>query len=125
MCLIWFDTPCTLSEAQSRELTDMVHELQPNCLVNSRIGNGLGDYHSCGDNQIPSDYMTELYEAPCTLNDTWGFSIHDNNWKSPEMIRATREKLNGMGINYLINMGPDYLGRITADSQRILREAAK
>ena len=71
----------------------------------------------------PSPYG--LYETAATLNDTWGFSIHDNNWKSPEMIRATREKLNGMGINYLINVGPDYLGRITADSQRILREAAK
>ena len=30
-----------------------------------------------------------------------------------------------MGINYLINVGPDPLGRITADAQRILRGAAK
>ena len=71
----------------------------------------------------PSPYG--LYETAATLNDTLGFSIHDNNWKSPDFIRNTRRKLNDMGINYLINVGPDYLGRITADSQRILRGAAK
>ena len=71
----------------------------------------------------PSPYG--LYETAATLNDTWGFSYHDHNWKTPEFIRSTREKLNGMGINYLINVGPDPLGRITADAQRILRGAAK
>lgn len=125
LCLIWFDTPCTLSEAQSRELTDMVHELQPNCLVNSRIGNGLGDYHSCGDNQIPSDYMTELYEAPCTLNDTWGYKSFDNNWKSADKLLSIKNHLNERGINYLLNVGPDYLGRISAPAASILRELGK
>ncbi len=42
LCLIWFDTPQTISPAQSQELYDMVKHYQPNCLVNSRIGNGLG-----------------------------------------------------------------------------------
>ena len=127
LALIWFDTPGVITPEQSRELYDLVKRYQPNCLVNSRIGNGMGDYFSLGDNQVPAGKgaADRLYETAATLNDTWGFSIHDNNWKSPEMIRATREKLNGMGINYLINVGPDYLGRITADSQRILREAAK
>ena len=64
----------------------------------------------------PSPYG--LYETAATLNDTWGFSYHDHNWKTPEFIRSTREKLNSMGINYLINVGPDPLGRITADAQR-------
>ena len=41
--LIWFDTPGHISRAASQELLDLVRRLQPDCLVNSRIGNGLGE----------------------------------------------------------------------------------
>lgn len=40
-------------------------------------------------------------------------------------IAAIRKKLNGMGINYLLNVGPDGLGRIPAASSDILEKAAK
>ena len=33
LCLIWFDTPRTISAAQSQELVDLVHRHQPNCLI--------------------------------------------------------------------------------------------
>ena len=69
--------------------------------------------------------LKTLYETAATINRTWGFSAHDQNWKSPEIIAANRKKLNGMGINYLLNVGPDGLGRIPLASQKILREAAK
>lgn len=144
LCLIWFDMPMTINESQSRRIYEAVKKYQPNCLINSRLGNGAYDYVSLGDNEIPDKLEDTtgkavdmnsiggfkpspygLYETAATLNDTWGFSYHDHNWKTPEFIRSTREKLNGMGINYLINVGPDPLGRITADAQRILRGAAK
>ena len=144
LCLIWFDVPMTINESQSRRIYEAVKKYQPNCLINSRLGNGAYDYVSLGDNEIPDKLEDTtgkavdmnsiggfkpspygLYETAATLNDTWGFSYHDHNWKTPEFIRSTREKLNGMGINYLINVGPDPLGRITADAQRILRGAAK
>ena len=44
VALMWFDTPGSISPAASQELLDLVRKLQPDCLVNSRIGNGLGDY---------------------------------------------------------------------------------
>ena len=69
--------------------------------------------------------MTVLYESPCTLNDTWGYKAFDNNWKSAEKISETRKYLNERGINYLLNVGPDYLGRIPAPSVDILREVGK
>ena len=127
LCLIWFDTPHTISPEQSRELYDMVKHYQPNCLVNSRIGNGMGDYHSTGDNQIgyeakrPGD---ELYECPATLNDTWGYKAFDQNWKNPARVKEIRESLAARGINYLLNVGPDGLGRIPGPAADILREAA-
>ena len=35
------------------------------------------------------------------------------------------EKLNGNGVNYLLNVGPDGLGRIPSFSEQILRKAAE
>ena len=134
LCLIWFDIGSTLSQAQALELYTMVRTLQPGCLVNSRIGGGtregkgLGvmcDYTSAGDNKIPKeDRGGMLFESPCTLNDTWGYKAFDQNWKSAETIRKNREHLKSIGANYLLNVGPDHLGRIPAPSVDILREAA-
>ena len=124
LCLIWFDTPCTISPEQSDELYNMVKQYQPNCLINSRIGNGRGDYTSAGDNEIPDDDKGEmLYETPATLNDTWGYKSFDNNWKDANEVRRIREHLNNRGINYLLNVGPDSLGRIPAPAIDILRAA--
>jgi len=122
LALIWFDTPLTISPAQSRELYDMVKTYQPDCLVNSRLGNGLGDYGSAGDNVIPDDDHSQgLYETPATLNDTWGYKYFDANWKDPEKVLAIKKHLNERGINYLLNVGPDHLGRIPAPAVDILR----
>ena len=121
LCLIWFDTPMGLPDTASQELFDMVKKHQPNCLVNSRIGNGLGDYSSCGDNCLPDDCSDELVEAPITLNRTWGYKSFDNDWKSPEEVLEILEKCNSRGANMLLNIGPDHLGRFPAPSIEILK----
>lgn len=126
LCLIWFDTPRTLSLAQSQELYDMVKHYQPNCLVNSRIGNGLGDYSSLGDNQIPAAKRTGgLFETAATLNDTWGYKSFDQRWKTPEQTITLLGRLASRNVNYLLNVGPDHLGRIPADAQRILHRVGE
>ncbi len=142
LAVIWCDTPNTISEAQSRELYDMIKRYQPDCLVNSRIGNGLGDYRSTGDNEEAFDtaegasnapdsrpgealVRTGLYECPATLNDTWGYKPFDQNWKSPDRVKELRRSLNARGINYLLNIGPDPLGRLPAPAVDILRRAAE
>ena len=123
LCLIWFDTPLTISPAQSTELFELVKKYQPGCLVNSRIGNGLGDYRSWGDNEIPEEHMRGgLFETPATLNDTWGYKSFDQNWKSAAEVLRLKNHLNERGINYLLNVGPDYLGRIPGPCQEILRQ---
>lgn len=143
LCLIWFDVPATIKPGQSQELYELVKRYQPDCLVNSRLGNGAYDYVSLGDNEIPDrmplpgevgeDMNTcdgfkpspyGLYETAATMNDTWGFKYFDRNWKSPEDIAAHRSHLNSLGINYLLNVGPDALGRIPSFSADILRRAA-
>ncbi len=58
------------------------------------------------------------------MNDTWGFKYFDQNRKSVERILEIKNHLNERGVNYLLNVGPDALGRIPAQSDEILRELA-
>lgn len=123
LALIWFDMPHVITPKQSDELYDMVKKYQPNCLINSRIGNGKGDYRSCGDNEIPNESVgDELVEAPTTLNTTWGYKTFDDEWKDADKVREIKKHLNDRGINYLLNVGPDYLGRIPVMAQVILKK---
>ncbi|MBQ8402621.1 MAG: alpha-L-fucosidase, partial [Clostridia bacterium] len=121
-----FDTPGVITPEQSDELYSMVKQYQPDCLVNSRIGNGRGDYGSAGDNEIPEDDKgAMLFETPATLNDTWGYKSFDNNWKDAKTVKQIKNHLNERGINYLLNVGPDYLGRIPGPAVDILREVGR
>ena len=142
LCLIWFDVPHTITPEQSRELYDMVKHYQPDCLINSRLGNGAYDYVSLGDNEYPMEAPPEhistdpnsvegykyspygLYETPATMNRSWGFRYYDQDWLTPEAIRAKREALEKLGVNYLLNVGPDGLGRIPSFCRDALIAAA-
>ncbi len=122
VALIWFDTPLIMTAEESKELRDLVKELQPECLVSGRIGSGLGDYASTGDNFIPLLPTQKPWEVPATLNHTWGFNKFDTAWKQPEAIVRNLVKIVSRGGNYLLNIGPDGLGRVPAESQKILEE---
>ena len=66
-----------------------------------------------------------LYETAGTLNSSWGFKYYDDNWKNADEVIRIKNHLNARGVNYLLNVGPDYLGRIPSVSCDILREAGK
>ena len=86
LAAIWFDTPGPITPEQSRMLVDMVHQAQPQCMVNSRIGNGLGDYVTLGDSEIPRLPREGLWETVDTHNDSWGYADFDLNYKSPAEV---------------------------------------
>ena len=118
--LIWFDTPQIMSYEHSKEVKDYVKSIQPNCIVSGRIGNQLGEYMSTGDNRIPHSPFIGDWEVPATLNNTWGFKDNDHAWKSPADILHLMLKINSRGGNYLLNIGPDGLGRVPQPSVDIL-----
>jgi alpha-L-fucosidase len=66
-----------------------------------------------------------LTETPATLNHTWGFKYYDDDWKSADEVLRLKHHLNSLGINYLLNVGPDHLGRIPAPCIEIFREVGK
>ncbi len=126
LALIWFDTPRLLTREQAISLKAKVKELQPNCLVNNRIGFDLGDYYQMGDNAIPTMvYDWKAWEVPATLNDTWGYKKNDHNWKDPHDLIYKLTDIASKGGNYLLNVGPTAMGEIPKPSQDILRTIGK
>ena len=119
--LIWFDTPVSISRAQSATIRRYVKKLQPACLVSGRIGHGMGDYGIPRDNQMPPGRLSGDWEVCATLNHTWGYKTHDHDWKSaPDLIRTLVESAS-KNANYLLNIGPRADGRVPAPSVDRLR----
>jgi len=112
VALIWFDTPYAITVEQSQSLLDLVHRLQPDCLVSGRLGNHLGDYASAHDNIIPAGVLEVDWETPATINDTWGFRKDDENWKSASDLLRKLVDIASKGGNYLLNVGPTAAGEI-------------
>ena len=120
IALLWFDTPMGMTEEESREIVETVKKLQPNCIVSGRIGNGLGEYMTTGDNFIPAVPFEGDWEVPATLNDTWGYSKFDHAWKNSQKLIRILLKINARGGNYLLNIGPKADGSIPEESVEIL-----
>jgi len=118
--LIWFDTPMYMSRAHSIELKKLVKSLQPDCLVSGRIGSGIGDYMTTGDNFIPLLPFNGPFEVPATMNATWGYNQYDQNWKSAGDIIRSLAKIVSRGGHYLLNIGPDGTGHVPEASVKIL-----
>ena len=123
--LIWFDTPLTISPAQSGAIRRFVKKLQPGCLVSGRIGHGLGDYGIPRDNQMPPGRLPGDWEVCATLNHTWGFKKHDHEWKSADDLIRTLVESASKNANYLLNIGPDAAGRVPAPSVARLRAVGR
>lgn len=127
---MWFDTPAGVTRQQSIDLVNFVHQLQPNCLVNSRVcgsnlGDNVGDYKSMGDNAISPTIMNEPWETAGTFTRTWGYKKSDNNWASTETLIQNLVKIASNGGNYLLNVGPTAEGIIPESSAVRLREMGK
>ncbi len=123
--LIWFDTPMNISKEHAQEFVDLVRQLQPDCIINGRVGYDLGDYKSMPDNGIPAMPYPTDWETPATLNDTWGYKKNDHNWKSPKTVLRLLVDINSKGGNYLLNVGPDAEGVIPQPSVDILRTVGR
>jgi alpha-L-fucosidase len=123
IALVWFDRGIYTQE-QARDFAEIVRGFQPNCVINGRIGSYgqelLGDYQNTGDNMMPPGGIEEYWETPQTLNQTWGYSRFDTEWKTPPEVIRRLVEIVSKGGNYLLNVGPDGLGRIPQTSIDIL-----
>ena len=122
---IWFDTPGGMKKEMVIELADMVRDLQPNAMLCSRVGYGLGDYISHGDMEVPAKNLDALWESCDTNNDSWSYAWYDTNFKGPKEILHRLISTISRGGSYLFNIGPDGTGKVPEIGVKFLAEAGK
>lgn len=120
--MIWFDTPMQMTYEEALDLKKTVKSIQADCLISGRIGFGLGDYRTTGDNMLPNIASDKLWELPATMNTTWGYKESDNNWRTSKEILEELLFTVSLGGNYLLNIGPDGSGKVPLESVKILRD---
>jgi len=107
-------------------LYNYVQSLQPNIIINNRVGKGRkgmeglnkGDQEYAGDfgtpeQQIPATGLPGVdWESCMTMNDTWGYKSYDHNWKSNKVLIQNLADIASKGGNFLLNVGPTAEGLI-------------
>jgi alpha-L-fucosidase len=106
----------------SHRFYQTLYQIAPKCLVSTRIGAQMGDFKATHDNEILSNSKINYWETPGTLNNTWGHSKFDTDWKSPEELLFWLVDIASKGGNYLLNIGPRADGSIPEQSIEVLSE---
>ena len=123
--VIWFDGawPHTQGEWQSHELVEMIRSLQPDILINNRLGvpdegpeqiagdtMGVGQSLALGDFGTPEHQIIadpeRLWES-CQVSTwrLWGYTTGEH-WRSSELLLDFLVESASMGGNLLLNVGP-------------------
>ena len=114
---LWFDTPELVTKDMSREIRELIHSLQPQCLINSRIGNGMGDY-SIVEQKLTGGIDNRPWEACLTMGKNWCYNRHDTVYKKPDVMIRHLADIVSKGGNLLLNIGPDGKGCFPALARR-------
>ena len=127
---------------KAEELVKMIRKYQPGIILNNRLVQnhgvsnkkreftGYGDFET-PEQGIPEKDLTDVYnnsipwETCLTLNNNWGYSSTDTQWKSPEMIIHALVNSVSKNGNLLVNVGPDAQGTIPKQSVEILSEVGE
>jgi len=117
--ILWFDTPELIGKKESAELRDLILKLQLNCIINSRIGNNLGDY-KVTEQEIVKNTEVQSWEACITMSRNWGYIATDTVFKSPELMVRQLLEIVSKGGNLLLNNGPTAEGEIRKEAQERL-----
>ena len=120
--VLWYDGgwPYKAKDWKSGKLNAMVRELQPQIIINER--SQLPEDFSCPEQKIEAAKPGRAWESCMTMNDNWGYSVGDHNWKSTTQLIMNLVRCTGGGGNYLLNIGPKPDGTFPATSITRLRE---
>ena len=109
LCEIWFDMGKPTVE-QSRTIADLVHTLQPGCMINGRIWNEQHDFLECHDNEVPDQWFDEPWESAVSMfHETWGYRSWQERGQVTDKVHEHVRNLvqvTAHGGNYLLNIGP-------------------
>jgi len=119
--VLWFDGEWenTWNQERGKDLYNYVRNLQPNIIINNRVGAGrsgmegftqsgefAGDFGT-PEQQIPATGLPGVdWETCMTMNDHWGYNKNDHNWKSAKELIQMLADIASKGGNFLLNIGP-------------------
>ncbi|HEY6977062.1 MAG TPA: alpha-L-fucosidase [Chitinophagaceae bacterium] len=117
------DNPTPRVDWHFREIYDLIHKLQPQCLVgnNHHITPLAGEDFQMFEKDLPGGNTTgfggasvsKLPLETCeTINNSWGFNITDTTFKTHEQLVQYLVRASGYGANFLLNIGPMPNGKI-------------
>ena len=127
--IMWFDGGSSFLNYSREELLNtpeivkLIHEKQPRCLINNRLGDDFSDYGT-PEQEIPDRRQTMPFEVCMTMtpNNHWGYNKHDTVFHSAKTIISRLVDIVGKGGNFLLNVGPSPEGVIPEKPTEILRE---
>lgn len=106
------------TQEDGRELLRYVRSLNPDIIVNNRIGKRKkedGDYGT-PEQRIPQAGLDYDWETCMTMNGTWGYKSYDHNWKTTTDLVQKLVDIASKGGNFLLNVGPTAAGIIPPPS---------
>ncbi|MDV7139157.1 alpha-L-fucosidase [Maribacter sp. TH_r10] len=118
--VMWFDTYELVSKQQGQKIVDIIRELQPKCIINSRVGPCLGDY-TVNEQEVPEGISIKPWESCMTMNNHWGYNKADDNWRTSEELVHHLIDIASKGGNFLLNVGPTGEGVIPTESAERLK----
>ncbi len=132
---IWFDgvwdhdSDATPFDWQLRPQYDLIHRLQPSCLVanNHHLVPFDGEDVQIFERDLPGENKagysgengvskTLPLESCETMNRTWGYNITDSLYKTPKEIIHLLVGAAGRNANLLLNIGPEPNGELPAEA---------
>jgi len=119
--IIWFDTPNRQNIEFNQACAAMVRKYQPQCIINGRIGNELGDYVSGGDRAVVEPGKPGYKESIMTMRLNWGYDRNDDFWKSSDELILLLSQSACRGSNFMLNIGPTPLGTFPPEDRARLK----
>jgi len=122
--LLWFDGGWERSAEQwrARELEAMIRTLQPDILLNDRLP-GAGDYDT-PEQFVPAKPPWRRWETCMTMNESWGYSPADREYKTTRRLVHTLCEVADKGGNLLLNVSPTGSGLLPREQMERLDEIA-
>lgn len=125
---LWFDYSDEVRQGAAWGAASLMADMrtvQPSILVNNRLyfglENKLGDYGTPEKYVPPTGLPGASWEVNHTLNESYGFSSHDTNWKDVPTVVRLLSDIVSKGGNLLLNIGPDARGRVPEQAAATLR----
>jgi alpha-L-fucosidase len=116
--ILWFDGQweSTWTASHGRDLYAYVRSLQPNIIINNRVGGKSGDFGT-PEQEIPATGVPGLdWETCMTMNHNWGFNLADKDFKPASVLVRNLVDIASKGGNFLLNVGPGADGRFPVES---------